>query len=291
VNVPGDEPGAHDSQRMRAARLTAQPVRGKSGRRGSSRGRDDRTLEYGKGIADLVVIEHEDGRSTWKAPLDVRGITGDPLQAGYGEAVSKVGGKRDDPTVGLLREPQEVAVGVDGFPAGVREIRIPNDLDTISPMRVDDVKNGLAVDDRQLEAHGLLEPPRPCGIEHGVEVWRTAVGAHEHYRGALGQRHPRRISLDCRERCPAGAAHEQSVGREEFPAPFNAFALGYRDIVVNPALQQHGGDDARPNAGNMTFAGFPTEDDGPLGIASDDPNFRVALFQPTRHPGDRPRRA
>src|SRR5439155_26450269 len=31
VDVPGDEPGAHDSQRMRPARLPAQPVRGKSG--------------------------------------------------------------------------------------------------------------------------------------------------------------------------------------------------------------------------------------------------------------------
>src|SRR5262249_19763658 len=240
--------------------------------RSSPCGRDDRALEYGKGIADLVVIEHEDGRRTRKAALDVGGVTGDPLQARYAEAVSKVGGKRDDPTVGLLRESQEVAVGVDGFPAGVREIRIPNDLDTISPMRVDDVKNGLAVDDRQLEVHGLLEPPRPRRIEHCVEVWRTAVGAHEHYRGALGQRHPRRISLDRRERRPAGAAHEQSVGREEFPARLNGLLLGYQDNVVNQGMRQQRRDDARPNAGNMTFAGFPTEDDGAFGIDRNDSN-------------------
>src|SRR5207249_4357225 len=98
-----DEPGAHDSQRMRAARLPAQPERGKGGRRGGPRGRDNRALEDGKGIAGLVVIEDEDGRSTWKAPLDVGRVACDPLQAGYTEAVSNVGGKRDDPAVGLLR--------------------------------------------------------------------------------------------------------------------------------------------------------------------------------------------
>src|SRR2546422_4910923 len=32
VDVPGDEPGAHDSQRTRPARLPVQPVRGKRGR-------------------------------------------------------------------------------------------------------------------------------------------------------------------------------------------------------------------------------------------------------------------
>src|SRR5260370_42085710 len=120
--------------------------------------------------------------------MDVGRVTREPLPTRLRAGVSKGGGKRDDPTVGLLREPQEVAVGVDGFPAGVREIRIPNDLDTISPMRVDDVKNGLAVDDRQLEVHGLLEPPSPRAIEHGDDVWSTAVGAQGHYRKALRQR-------------------------------------------------------------------------------------------------------
>src|SRR5207247_8145231 len=68
-------------------------------------------------------------------------------------------------------------------------------------------------------------------------------------------------------------------------------ALGYQDNVVNPGRRQQWRDYAGPNAGNMTFAGIPTEDDGAFDIDSDDPNFRVALFEPTRHAGDRSRRA
>src|SRR5439155_508287 len=122
---------------------------------GCSRGRDDRALEYGKGIAGFVVIEHEHGRGTRKASLDVGRITGDPLQPGHVEAVSEVGRKRDDPAIGLPGEPQEVAIGVDGLSLVMREIRVPNDPDTFVTMGADDVGNGLAVDDRELEVHGF----------------------------------------------------------------------------------------------------------------------------------------
>src|ERR1051325_8556220 len=111
---------------MRAARLPAKPVRGQDGRGGCSRGGDDRALEDGKGITGFVVIEHQHGRSTRKASLDVAGITGDPLQPGNVEAVSQVGRKRDDPAIWLPGEPQEVAVRVDGLSAGVREVGVPD---------------------------------------------------------------------------------------------------------------------------------------------------------------------
>src|SRR5438094_896793 len=44
---------------MRPARLPAQPMRGKRGGAGCSRGRDDRALEYRKRISGVVAIEHE----------------------------------------------------------------------------------------------------------------------------------------------------------------------------------------------------------------------------------------
>src|SRR2546427_8331552 len=133
---------------MRPARLPAQPVRGKSGRGGCSRGRDDRALEYGKGIPGVVAIEHEYSRSTWKASLDVGRITGDPLQPGHVEVISEIGRERDDPATGLVGELQEVAIGVDAPSVRVREIRLPNDQDAFTPMGADDVEHGPAVDDR-----------------------------------------------------------------------------------------------------------------------------------------------
>src|SRR5205823_1404028 len=103
---------------------------------------------YGKGISGFGVIEHQYGRGARKASLDVGRITGDPLQPGHVEVLSKVGRKRDDPAIGLLGEPQEVAIGVDGLSVRVGEIRLLNDLDAITPMGADDVEHGLAVDDR-----------------------------------------------------------------------------------------------------------------------------------------------
>src|SRR5882724_5271903 len=147
---------------MRPARLPAQPVRGQGGRGGCSRGRDDRTLEYGKGIPGVVAIEHEYGRGTRKTSLDVGRITGDPLEPGNVEAVSEVGWKRDDPAIGLVGELQKVAIGVDGLSVRVREIRVPNDLDAFTPMGADDVEHGLAVDDRQLEVHGFPHSATPA---------------------------------------------------------------------------------------------------------------------------------
>src|SRR5207247_2563682 len=134
VNIPGDEPGAHDSERLRPARLPVQPVRGKSGRGGRPRGRDDRALEYGKGIPGFVVIEYEHSRSTRKTSLDVARITGDPFQPGHVEAVSEVGRERDNPAIGLVGKLQEIAIRVDGPSISVREIRFPNDLDAVTAM-------------------------------------------------------------------------------------------------------------------------------------------------------------
>src|SRR5439155_9162674 len=137
----------YDSERMRAVRLPVQPVRGKRGGGGCSRGRDDRALEYGKGIAGFVVIEHEHSRSTRKASLDVARITGNPLQSGHAEVISEVGRERDDPAIGLVGELQKVAIGVDALSVRVREIRLPHDLDAFTPMGADDVEHALAVDD------------------------------------------------------------------------------------------------------------------------------------------------
>src|SRR5438045_6141922 len=56
-------------------------------------------------------------------------------------------------------------------------------------------------------------------------------------------------------------------------------------------MRQHLRDDARSNARNMTFAWRPAEDGGAFGIDGDDPNVGIVLFEPTRHAGDRSRRA
>src|SRR5438876_9142247 len=133
---------------MRPPRLAAQPERGKNGRGRRSRGRDDRALEYGKGISGVVAVEHEYGRGTRKASLDVGRITRDPLQPGHVEAVSEVGRERDDPAIGLPGEPQEVAIGVDGVSIVMREIRVPDDPDAFIPMGADNVEDGLAADER-----------------------------------------------------------------------------------------------------------------------------------------------
>src|SRR5688572_23926851 len=138
----------------------------------------------------------------------------------------------------------------------------------------------------------LLEFRRPRGIEHGIEVRRPAVRAEEQHGGISGGlRHLCRISLDRRERCPAGAAREQSVSREEFPARGNGLLLGYPDNVVNFGMRQQRRNDARSNAGNVTFVRRRTEDRGAFGINGDDPDIRIALFESARHPGDRSRRA
>src|SRR6266404_8379515 len=78
-------------------------------------------------------------------------------------------------------------------------------------------------------SYSTLEPGRPRGIEDRVEVGHAAVRAQEEHAGVLVRRHPRRITLDRRERCAAGPAHEQSVAREEFPARLNSLLLGYQD--------------------------------------------------------------
>src|SRR5262249_8460871 len=133
----------------------------------------------------------------------------------------------------------------------------------------------------------LLEPGCPFGIEHGVDVGSTAVGAQEQHGGTLVRREPRRIPLDRRERRAAGAAHEQSVGREELQARSNRPALGYQDDVVDLGMRQQWRDDARPDSGNMAFARCSAEDDGPFAIDGDDPDLRIAPPEPTRHSRDR----
>src|SRR5947209_13688163 len=137
----------------------------------------------------------------------------------------------------------------------------------------------------------LLKPGRPRGIEGRVEVGRAAVRAQEQHGGVLVRRHPRRIPLDRRERWAAGPAHEQSVAREEFPARLNGLPLGYQDNVVDFGMRQQLRDDARSNAGNMALAQWPTENGGAFGIDGDDLNVGVVLFEPSRHSGDRSRRA
>src|SRR5216683_2814040 len=88
--------------------------------------------------------------------------------------------------------------------------------------------------------YSRLEPGRPRGIEDRVEVGHAAVRAREQHGGVLVRRHPRRIPLDRREHCTAGPAHEQSLGREEFPARLNGLPLGYQDNVVNLGMRQQG---------------------------------------------------
>src|SRR5260370_42112063 len=104
----------------------------------------------------------------------------------------------------------------------------------------------------------LLKPGGPGGMEDRVEVGRAAVRAQEQHGGVFVRRHPRRITLDRRERCAAGPAHEQSVAHEEFLARLNGLPLGYQDNVVDFGMRQQLRDDARSNAGNMAFARCPT---------------------------------
>src|SRR5207237_9608832 len=92
-----------------------------------------------------------------KSPLDVGRITGDPLQPRHVETLSQVGGERDDPAIRLVGKPQEVAVGIDRLAVGVREVCLPYDPDAFTAMRADDVEDGFAVDDRQLELHSVCD--------------------------------------------------------------------------------------------------------------------------------------
>src|SRR2546427_12197979 len=95
------------------------------------------------------------GRGTRKSLLHVAGVTGDPLQPGDREAVTDEGRQRDDAAIGLLGEAQEVAVWVDRLPPGMREIRVLDDVDARGAVRAHDLEDGLAVDDRELEVHGV----------------------------------------------------------------------------------------------------------------------------------------
>src|SRR6266571_296659 len=149
----------------------------------------------------------------------------------------------------------------------------------------------LMIDSSKCMASPLREPACPRGIEDRVEVGSAAVRAQEQHGRVLVRRHPRRIPLDRRERRAAGPAYEQSVGHQEFAARLNGLPLGYQDNVVDFGLRQQLRDDARSNAGNMAFARCPTENGGAFGIDGDDPNVGIALFEPTRHSGDRSRRA
>src|SRR5436189_13783 len=54
---------------------------------------------------------------------------------------------------GVFGKAEEIAVWVDRMSLGVREIRGLDDVDAFGSMRADDVEDGLAVDDRQLESH------------------------------------------------------------------------------------------------------------------------------------------
>src|SRR5439155_18719877 len=164
----------------------AQPVRGENGRSCRPCGREDRTLEYGEGVAGVAVIEHEDGRGTRKTSLDVAGETGDPLQPGHVEAVSQVGRKRDDPAIGLVGEPQEVAIGVDGPSVGVREIRPPHDLDAFFPIGADDVGDGLTIDDRKLERHASSYSSLDTQLASNT-VSRYAVPRSAHRNSTVGR--------------------------------------------------------------------------------------------------------
>src|SRR3989449_8371010 len=137
----------------------------------------------------------------------------------------------------------------------------------------------------------LIEPGRPHGIEHRVEVGRPGIGAQEQGSGVLGRGYRRPIPLDRRERRTAGAAHEQSMGGQEFLTRLNGLALGYQDDVVNLGMRQQLRDDARSDAWNMAFAGCSAEYDGSFGIDGDDPNVGIVLLESTRYSGDRSGRA
>src|SRR5262249_16085525 len=151
----------------------------KRGRGGRSRGRDDRALEDGEGVPGLVAIQHEHRRRTRKASPDVGRKAGDPLQPCDVEALSEVGRERDDPAIGLVGEPQEVAVRVDGPSVRVREICLADDPDAFAPLGADDVEHGLAVDDRELEAHGLSPPATRAWLP----IWDRTRCRRREYRG------------------------------------------------------------------------------------------------------------
>src|SRR5574341_1944187 len=84
----------------------------------------------------------------------------------------------------------------------------------------------------------LLECGCPGGIEHGIEIRRPAIRAHEEHGGALAVLHSRRVALYRRVRGAAGPAHEQAVGVEELPACGHGLPLRNEDHVVNDGLRQ-----------------------------------------------------
>src|SRR5439155_20545353 len=174
VDIPRDEPGPHDPERMSTQGVTGQPVGGQRGRGGRPCRRDDRALEDGEWVTRLVAIEDEHGRGPWESVMNIGGKARDPFYAGHPEAVTKVGGERDNPTARLVGELQEVAIRVDRLSRRVRQIRLLDDLRALLAMGADEVEDGFPLDDRHVELHPallgwLLQSARPRGIEDGVE--------------------------------------------------------------------------------------------------------------------------
>src|SRR5207244_4311240 len=97
---------------------------------------------------------------------------------------------------------------------------------------------------------GLLEFAYPIRVKYGIEVWCTAVRAHQQHLGAPGLTHPRCVSLDCGVGRPAGAPYEQSMGHEKLAACIHGLPLGYQYHVVDESKRQQRWNDARPNPGN-----------------------------------------
>src|SRR5439155_19664591 len=73
------------------------------------------------------------------------------------------------------------------LPVGVREIRVPHDVDAFGPMGADDVEDGLAVDDGHIEVHGPGRPYSSCAVHVGSKtVSRYGVPRSAHTNNTVG---------------------------------------------------------------------------------------------------------
>lgn len=140
-----DDTGADEEHRLGAVAV-GEGLHGERGGRRGAGGADAGRLQAGERVAGLRVVQQENGGGTRQVPAHVLRIAGDPLEAGDRCVAAEVGGQGDDPGAGIVREAQEVAVGVHGGPAAVLEVGLPHEVQDVRRRGVDDILGNGAVD-------------------------------------------------------------------------------------------------------------------------------------------------